>query len=44
MMESVLSTLVGLPGSFPENILEQLFRREPVVPASAQRNSAADII
>ena len=44
MVESVLSTLVGLPGSFPKSILEQLFCRGPVVPASAQRNSAADII
>ena len=29
MVESVLSTLVGLPGSFPKSILEQLFCREP---------------
>ena len=30
MVESVLSTLVGLPGSFPKSILEQLFCRKPV--------------
>ena len=30
MVESVLSTLVGLPESFPKSILEQLFCREPV--------------
>ena len=30
MVESVLSTLVGLPGSFPKSILEQLFCREPI--------------
>ena len=44
MVESVLSTLVGLPESFPKSILEQLFCREPVDDAPAQRNSAADII
>ena len=30
MVECMLNTLVGLPGSFPKNILEQLFCREPV--------------
>ena len=30
MVESVLSALVGLPGSFPKSILEQLYCREPV--------------
>ena len=30
MVESVLSTLVDLPGSFPKSLLEQLFCREPV--------------
>ena len=30
MVECVLSTLVGLPRSFPKSILEQLFCRKPV--------------
>ena len=30
MVESVLSTLVGLPGNFPKSTLEQLFCREHV--------------
>ena len=29
MVESLLSTLGGLPGSFPKSCLEQLFCREP---------------
>ena len=30
MVESVLNTLAGLPGSFPKSILEQVFCREPL--------------